>query len=67
MTKNDRKKLSGDSDPRSSGLGDSVPQSLGDRLGESLWAGFLLAVVNVAFMYWLIEIFFKVVTGNYSD
>jgi len=52
MTKNDRKKLSGD----------SVPQSLRDRLGESLWAGFLLAVVNVAFMYWLIEIFFKVIT-----
>ena len=57
MTKNDRKKLSGD----------SVPQSLGDRLGESLWAGFLLAVINVAFMYWLIEIFFKVITGNYSE
>lgn len=57
MTKNDRKKLSGDSEP----------QSLGDRLGESLWAGFLLAVINVAFMYWLIEIFFKVITGNYSE
>ena len=52
MTKNDRKKSSGD----------SVPQSLGDRLGESLWAGFLLAVVNIAFIYWLIEIFFKVIT-----
>ena len=57
MTKNDRKKSSGDSEP----------QSLGDRLGESLWAGFLLAVINVAFMYWLIEIFFKVITGNYSE
>ena len=56
MTKNDRKKSSGDSVPK-----------LSDRLGESLWAGFLLAVVNIAFIYWLIEIFFKVVTENYSD